>query len=85
MTLRNDRLALNVRSEKGWTPQVEKALWRLVASGTDVDFYTRLSGNTKPTRALWLAGYGMLCRLCDQNRPNEVVRLMGVLMAKFED
>ena len=85
MTLRNDRLALYVRSEKGWTPQVEKALWRLVASGTDVDFYTRLSGNTKPTRALWLAGYGMLCRLCDQNRPNEVVRLMGVLMAKFED
>ena len=84
-TLRDDRLLLFLRLEKGWNQEVERALWRLCATGTDVDLFARLSGNTKPDAALWSVGRGMYERLAAANRPAELIRLADILMVKYTD
>ena len=59
-TAYDDRTLLYLRLEKGWNADVERALWRLCSSGSDVDLFARLNGNTKADRALWSVGRDML-------------------------
>ena len=83
-TLRDDRQRLYLRLEAGWKPEVERLLWLQCSTGTDVDLFARLNGNSKADRALWSVGYGMLGRLAAANRPSEVLRLADILLAKFK-
>ena len=82
-TARDDRTLLYLRLEKGWNASVEQALWRLCSSGSDVDLFARLNGNSKADRALWSVGRDMLGRLAAANRPQELLKLADLLMAKF--
>ena len=45
-TLRDDRQRLYLRLETGWKPEVERLLWLQCSTGTDVDMFTRLNGNS---------------------------------------
>ena len=82
---RNDRWTLYVRREQSWTKEVEFVLWRLCSTGVDVELYARLAGNAKPSDALWTVGENMFWRLWDQRRRNEMLRLCGVMLGKFQD
>ena len=82
-TLANDRRMLYVRLEKAWKPEVEQILWSACSTGTDVELFSRLAGNSQPTDLLWSVGRGMFGRIYDQNRPNELIKLADALLAKF--
>lgn len=82
-TAYDDRTLLYLRLEKGWNADVERALWRLCSSGSDVDLFARLNGNTKADRALWSVGRDMLGRLAAANRPQELLKLADLMMSKF--
>lgn len=82
---RNDRWTLYARLEKSWTKEVEFVHWRLCSSGVDVDMFTRLAGNVKPSQSLWDLGVDMFWRLWDQRRRNEILRLSGVMLGKFQE
>ena len=79
----NDRLALFLRTEKGWSADVETALWGLCATGSDVDLFKRLATGVKPSTRLWVVGSGLMDRLAAQNRPKELIRLADVLLGRF--
>ena len=82
---RNDRWLLYVRREKNWTKEVEYVLWRLCSTGVDVELYARLAGNARPSDALWTVGCDMFWRLREQRRHNEMLRVCGVLLGKFQE
>ena len=84
-TLQKDRLMLFARLEKGWKPEVEQTLWRLVRMYADVEYYERLSANLPASRVLWRAGYDMLVQRHQANRPAEVLRLADILLSKFRE
>ena len=84
-TLQKDRLMLFARLEKGWKPEVEQTLWRLVRMYADVEYYERLSANLPASRVLWRAGYDMLVHRHQANRPAEVLRLADILLSKFRE
>ena len=84
-TLQKDRLMLFARLEKGWKPEVEQTLWRLVRMYADTEYYERLSANLPASRALWRAGYDMLAQRNQANRPSEVLRLADILLSKFPE
>ena len=82
---RKDRLMLYLRSEKGWKPEVEQALWILAASGAGIEYYERLAANQQSTPMLWRVGSTLLNQLDAANRPSEVIRLADILFVKFPE
>ena len=64
-----DRLSLFLRQEKGWSPEVENALWRLVATGDNIDHFRRLASKVPATDAFLRAdGLAMFQRFVDARR-----------------
>jgi len=84
-TLRKDRLMIFLKQEKGFSPEVERALWYLAKSGAGVEYYERLAANVKPSETLRRVGSDLLNQLSGATRPTEAIRLADVLLAKFPD
>ena len=84
-TMRDDRMQLFVRLEKGWTPEVEQVLWRLCVTSSDPELFHRLAQKVPASPELWSVGRGMESRLYDQRRPAELFKVADILMAKFID
>ena len=84
-TLVRDRLNLFVRQEQGWTPEVERALWTLTASGDDIEQFRRLSTKVPADSSLWRTGYNMLSRFRQANRHQQVIQMTDALIAVFKE
>ena len=84
-TLVRDRLNLFVRQEQGWTPEVERALWTLTASGDDIEQFRRLSTKVPADSSLWRTGYNMLTRFRQANRHQQVIQMTDALIAVFKE
>ena len=79
-----DRLSLFLRQEKGWSPEVENALWRLVATGDNIDHFRRLASKVPATDAFLRAdGLAMFQRFVDARRFLQAFQMGAALIDTF--
>ena len=84
-TLRKDRLAQFLRTEKGWNADVEAAAWELCRQGGDSAAYLRLADHVDASRTLFACGRRLQDKFLESTRPAELLKVTEKMLAKFTD
>ena len=82
--LARDRYARFVREEKGNTPELKAALWRLIRTSQDLEVLERLCQVSPKDEAVYGAGAAIMRRQRESERYNEVIATAGVLLKYFD-
>ena len=84
-TLRTDRLAQYLRTERGWNENVEAAAWELCRQGGDAEVFVRLADRVDASRALFDVGRRLQGLYYESSRAAELLKVSDRMFAKFTD
>ncbi|MBR0241507.1 MAG: hypothetical protein IJQ54_03170, partial [Kiritimatiellae bacterium] len=84
-TLRRDRLAHYLRTEKTWNASVEETAWYLCLNGGAAEHFARLAKSVPASDELYSTGRAMMDRARDAKRGAEILKIAEVMLEKFSD
>ena len=84
-TLRRDRLAHYLRTEKTWNASVEEAAWYLCLNGGAAEHFGRLAKSVPASDQLYSAGRTLMDRAREAKRGAEILKVAEVMLEKFPE
>ena len=84
-TLRRDRLAHYLRTEKTWNASVEEAAWYLCLNGGAAEHFGRLAKSVPASDQLYSAGRTLMDRAREAKRGAEMLKVAEVMLEKFPE